>query len=345
MNKLSYYCRVLSGVRLKKLLPILDRAHELSGRSKAWLSADMARCAVKYGCGYHDYIQFGMYDLTEAQKATMVTRVVSRKLMDLLNDESQAAVLDDKGLFAQTYRPYLRRDILDLSRASGEEMDAFLQRHNRAFCKPVEGSCGHGCFIYDIPAGITRGAFLKEMSEKGVGVCEQVLEQHPSQAAFNPSSLNCVRIVTLIDSDGEPHVIYAVQKFGVQDVCVDNYGPGGIGCRVDLETGRILWPGVLGEGYMRQVYTEHPRSHLPLVGYEVPFFQDACQMCLSAAMVTPALRYVGWDVGITPDGPAIVEGNDFTDYLFYQHVPQTPDGIGMLPVFEKYVPEFKRCRS
>ena len=342
MNKIGYYLRVLSGVRLSKFKPILDRAHDISGRSKAWLAMDMVRCGVKYGCGYHDYIQFGMYDLTEKQKATMVTRVVSRKLMDTLNDESYAAVLNDKGLFAEKYKDFIKRDVLALDRASGEEVDAFIANCQRIFCKPTDGSCGHGCFIYDVPQNITRERFLQDMAEKGVGVCEEVLPQHPSQAAFNPSSLNCVRMVTLIDSNGEPHVIYAVQKFGVQDVVVDNYGPGGIGCRVDVDTGVVRWPGVLGEGYMREVYTKHPRSGLDFVGYEVPFFKEACDMVKAAAMVTPQLRYVGWDVGITPDGPAIVEGNDFTDYLFYQHVPQTPDGIGMLPVFQKYVPEFKR---
>lgn len=186
------------------------------------------------------------------------------------------------------------------------------------------------------------GDFLARMEAKGVGVCEEILTQHPEQAEFNPSSLNCIRIITLIDSQGEPHVIYAVQKFGTKDVCVDNYGPGGIGCRVDVDTGVVMWPGVLGEGYMRQTYTVHPTSGKKLLGYQIPFFQEVKDMCLRAAMVTPAMRYVGWDVGITPEGPAIVEGNDFTDYLFYQHVPQTPDGIGMLPVFQKYVPEFQR---
>ena len=58
MNKFAYYVRVLSGMRLKRFLPILEKAHELSGRSKAWLAADMARCARKYGSGYHDYMHF-----------------------------------------------------------------------------------------------------------------------------------------------------------------------------------------------------------------------------------------------------------------------------------------------
>ena len=341
MNRFQYYIRVLRGMRLSRFRPILARAHELSGKSRAWLTADMVRCAIRYGAGYHDYIQFGMYALTEAQKATMVTRLISRKLMDCLNDEHYASHIEDKGLFARLYAPYIKRDVLVPEEASEEELAAFLQKHRRIFCKPRTGSCGHGCFLYDVPPEADPAAVKAELLEKGATVWEEVLAQHPAVAAFNPASLNCVRIVTLIDSGGTPHVIYAVQKFGAEDVCVDNYGPGGIGCRVDLDTGTVLWPGVLGEGYMRETYTRHPRSGLPLLGYEVPYFKEMCQMCLDAAMVTPQLRYVGWDVGITPDGPAIVEGNDFTDYLFYQHVPQTPDGIGMLPVFRKYVPEFR----
>ena len=342
MNKVAYYVRVLSGMRLKRFLPILEKAHELSGRSKAWLAADMARCARKYGSGYHDYIQFGMYDLTEAQKATMVTRVVNRELVAYLNDESKAAVLDDKGLFAEKYARFIKRDVLDLTRAAPEEIDAFTAKHPRMFCKPLAGNSGKGCFIYEVPAGVTPEQFTEEMKARGAGVCEEILPQHPRQMAVNPYSLNCMRLVTLIDDKGVPHVIYAVQKFGVKDVPVDNYGPGGIGCRVDVDTGVVRWPGVLGEGYMRQVFTEHPVSHVKFEGYQPPFFQEACDMVCEAALVTPEMRYVGWDVGITPDGPAIVEGNDFTDYLFYQHVPQTPDGIGMLPVFQKYLPGFKR---
>ena len=342
MNKFAYYVRVLSGMRLKRFLPILEKAHELSGRSKAWLAADMARCARKYGSGYHDYIQFGMYDLTEAQKATMVTRVVNRELMAHLNDETKSIVLDDKGLFAEKYAKFMKRDVLDLTRAAPEEIDAFVAKHPRMFCKPTAGDSGKGCFIYEAPEGVTHEQFMEEMKAHDTGVCEEILPQHPQQMAVNPYSLNCMRLVTLIDDKGVPHVIYAVQKFGVKDVPVDNYGPGGIGCRVDVDTGVVRWPGVLGEGYMRQVFTEHPVSHVKFEGYQPPFFQEACDMVCEAALVTPEMRYVGWDVGITPDGPAIVEGNDFTDYLFYQHVPQTPDGIGMLPVFQKYVPDFKR---
>lgn len=342
MNKVGYIMRVMSGMRWSRFKPILDRAHDISGKSKAWLTWDMLRCGVKYGCGYHDYIQFGMYDLNRQQRETMVTRVISRKLMATLNDESYAHVLDNKGEFAKVYAKFMKRDILALDSAADEEIAAFIEKHDRIFCKPTDGSCGHGCFIYEVDPAKGLEGFKNDMQAQGVGVLEECLQQHPEMASFNPSSLNCIRVITLIDSDGEPHVIYAVQKFGTKDVVVDNYGPGGIGCRVNVETGTVDWPAVIGEGYLRETYTVHPTSGKQLVGFKIPYFKEICDMCCEAAMVTPQLRYVGWDVGITPDGPAIVEGNDFTDYLFYQHVPQTPDGIGMLPVFEKYVPEFRR---
>ena len=59
-------------------------------------------------------------------------------------------------------------------------------------------------------------------------------------------------------------------------------------------------------------------------------------MVKKAAMVIPEFRYVGWDVCLTPNGPAIVEGNDYPAYDF----PQLPDPdkprIGLIPKIEKF---------
>ena len=168
---------------------------------------------------------------------------------------------------------------------------------------------------------------------------KQAQKQHPQNAAVYPNALNCMRMITLIDSQGEPHVIFATQKFGLNGRVVDNYG---FGCRVDLETGKICSPGVSGDGSLAIVYDEHPLTHVKLVGRDIPMFFDACEMVKKAAMKIPQMRYIGWDVGITPDGPAIVEGNNYCAHDFWQLPAQTPEKTGMLPVFQKYVPEFKR---
>ena len=55
--------------------------------------------------------------------------------------------------------------------------------------------------------------------------------------------------------------------------------------------------------------------------------------------MVPQVRYVGWDIGITPDGPAIVEGNNYCAHDFWQLPAQTPEKTGILPVFEAIEPD------
>ena len=43
---------------------------------------------------------------------------------------------------------------------------------------------------------------------------------------------------------------------------------------------------------------------------KVPYVKEAFDMALEAALVVPELRYVGWDIAITEDGPVFIEGND-----------------------------------
>lgn len=339
MPSLKYYLRVLSGMRLSKFSAVLDRAHRFSGKSKLWLTADMIRSAAKFGAGYYDYMTFGFWDLTDAQRATYVTRIVSKKLISLLNDDQYFDVFDDKEKFNKIFAKYIRRECIDYQKASKEEVRAFVERHPVLFCKPTNGSCGHGCQRLDSRDYPDFDSFYAALGQQEAYLLEELLIQHPDNAEVYPLAMNCMRLITLIDSQGEPHVIFATQKFGLNGRVVDNYG---FGCRVDLETGKICSPGVSGDGSLGITYDEHPMTHVKLVGRSIPMFFEACEMVKQAALEIPSVRYVGWDVGITPDGPAIVEGNNYCAHDFWQLPAQTPEKTGMLPVFEKYVPEFKR---
>ncbi|MCD7770353.1 MAG: carboxylate--amine ligase [Oscillospiraceae bacterium] len=339
MPSIKYRLRVLTGMRFKKFTEVLDRAHEKSGRSRIWLTKDMLHCARKFGSGYYDYVTFGFWDLTDEQRATYVTRFVSKDLVTLLNDPDYAEIFNDKVKFYNTFRDFIKREFIDYRTASKEEVLAFAERHPVMFAKPAHGSCGHDCHKVYMKDYADLEEFYRRMGEEDAWLLEEVLEQHPRQAEVYPHAMNCLRLITLLDSGGEPHVIFATQKFGLNGRVVDNYG---FGCRVDLETGRICSPGVSGDGSLGIVYDEHPLTHVKLVGREVPMFFEACEMVKKAALVVPRMRYIGWDVGITPDGPAIVEGNHYTAHDFWQLPAQTPEKTGMLPVFRQLVPEYKR---
>ena len=60
------------------------------------------------------------------------------------------------------------------------------------------------------------------------------------------------------------------------------------------------------------------------------------EMVKKAALVLPGFRYVGWDVCLTPDGPAIVEGNNYPAYDFPQLPDEDKPRIGLIPKIESF---------
>lgn len=338
MGFLPYYLRIQSGMSFEKFSQVLERAHRFSGWSKLRLTLDMIGCALRYGAGYYDYLTFGFWALTAAQRKTYVTRVISKKLVTFLNDAAYEHLFNDKEQFNALFGAFVCRESLNFRTASKEEVQAFVRRHPVLFVKPAHGSCGKDCRRFDSADYPDFDGLYADLAANEAWLLEELLVQHPQNEAVYPFAMNCLRLITLIDDEGLPHVIFATQKFGLDGRVVDNYG---FGCRVDLETGRICSPGVSGDGSLAIVYEEHPLTHVKVEGREVPLFFEACEMVKRAALVVPQMRYIGWDVGITPDGPVIVEGNNYTAHDFWQLPAQTPEKQGMLPTFRRLVPSFK----
>ena len=71
--------------------------------------------------------------------------------------------------------------------------------------------------------------------------------------------------------------------------------------------GRIEGP---GRNYMLGVPVfVHPGTEIFMPGRDIPFFKDALKLVKDAAITIPHVRFVGWDVAITNDGPELIEGN------------------------------------
>ena len=334
----SYVIRVLGGMSLAKYKEVLERTAKFSGMSKAAITKDMVKCARKYGAGYFDYLTFGFWDLTDEQRDTYLTRFRNKKLITHFNDDTYGILFDDKEVFNTLFKDCIKRDFINFQKASKDEVKAFVDKHKVVFCKPIEGSCGHGCMKKDLSDYESFDALYDELEREESWLIEELLEQHPDNAKVYPNAINCLRIITVVDKSGESHVIFATQKYGLNGRVVDNYG---FGTRVDLETGKICSPGVSGDGSMGITYESHPMTGVKLEGYQIPMFFEACELAKQASKVVPQIRYVGWDIAITPDGPALVEGNNYCAHDFWQLPAQTPEKTGILPVFEAIEPDLK----
>ena len=334
---IQYFRRVLSGVTLKKLNTVIDRVHDITGKNKLAIFLDILHCTKKYGAGYYDYQIFGFYSLSEAQRATFVTRVINRKLNVYLNDEAYVHFFENKDEFNKLFAGYIRRGWLVLAESNKDEVIRFCAGKAEVFAKIKDGEGSHGVERIRVADYPDLNDLYEHLMASGFGLLEDVVDQHPDVEALHPGSVNCLRVITLLDEEGEPHLLYTVQKMGLGDSFVDcscMFTP------VDPGTGKIKYPAHSGDTPRGIVYEEQPDTHIRLTGYQLPFVPEAVTMCLEAAKAVPQVRYIGWDVAISRDGPELIEGNTYCAHDFWQLPPHTPDGIGMLPVFRKYAPHF-----
>lgn len=333
----GYIFKVLAHASFSKMNGAIKAVHERSGKSRVSIFFDMLYCAKKYGAGYYDYQIFAFYNLNKEQRASFMTRMISKRFNSFMNDWDYAHSLENKDEFNELYRDYIGRDFIEMDKASKEDVEAFAQKHSTLFCKLRDKECGIGCEKLNVSDFESLDKLYDYLKEKGFCTVEENITQHPALSKLYPDAVNSMRIITVLDKNKTPHCVYIVQKMGLGGSFIDNnclFTP------VDPETGVIKYPAHSGDTTKGIVYTEHPDTHVKLQGYKIPFVKEAVEMCLKAATVVPEIRYVGWDVATTPNGPAIIEGNTFCAHDFWQLPPHTPDKIGILPTLKKYVPEF-----
>ena len=112
----------------------------------------------------------------------------------------------------------------------------------------------------------------------------------------------------MVDTKGIPHILTAALRCGVGDSVVDNFSAGGVGYPVNIEHGLIETFGIQVDNMLDPIYI-HPGTDVVMVGQRIPYWKEIRDMVCEAAQVLPQLRYVGWDVAVTLQGPLLIEGN------------------------------------
>lgn len=332
MPGIGYIARVISGVSFDKLNNTLNVVKRKSGHGKLRTAADMAWCAVRYGAGYYDYTMFGFYDMNGKQRDTYLTRIRNKKVCDIMNDEEgYGDLFDDKLQFNPVFRDFLHREVLDASKATPEEMAEFMKGQEFFFAKPNRGTCGDGIEKLRVSDFSSPQAALHYVRSRDLLVLEHALPQHPEMAKLHPESVNTLRVLTDLVGD-TVHIAYVVVKIGRGDGYCDNSGQGGVICRVDPDSGKII--SVATDDYFN-VFEKHPDTGITFKGYQLPMHKEAIEFAKKAAMVIPQIRHVGWDIAITPDGPALIEGNDYPGTDLCQLAPHFPEKCGLWPYYKE----------
>lgn len=183
------------------------------------------------------------------------------------------------------------------------------------FLKPTFGVGGRGIRVFerngdgyaDPSSGERLSAELLSALSAEDLLAEEGVVQHPLLNAIYPSSVNTFRIITECDGKKHAKVLLALLRMGSGGSRIDNASSGGLYIRVDPETG------MLGDAALRDdhtAFTEHPDTGFRFGGYRMPMWEELTAFACSIALKYREMRYIGWDIAYTEQGPVVIEGNN-----------------------------------
>lgn len=200
----------------------------------------------------------------------------------------------------------------DFTIISQEEAMARLKPDQRYVIKPTRHSNG-GKDIQVFSGDITPenfAAILKPYSGDDY-IVQGFITQHPDLAKLNPTSVNTIRISTMLFR-GKPYILpSAILRVGGTGSLVDNVGAGGYQCPIQPD-------GTLAKTAFTQSHTgnklgnfvEETSTGLRFADCAVPSYDKVCSMVLDLAAHIPHLRYIAWDIAVDKSGdPILIEFN------------------------------------
>ncbi len=333
MPSISYLFKRICTMNYKSMFERVDVVKAKCDKSKFGIFCDMVWCGLRYGAGYVDYDVIGFYKLNSKQRKTMLTRGINNKFVKKLNEKEYWHLFNNKNEFNDMFKEYIKRDYIYPVSADKEKTIEWLSNHKLFFAKPNDGQCGKN--IEKISTEKWKNNFedlYAYLVENKLELLEEPIVQCEEMNKLNSSSVNTVRMVTVMNDQDEVTIIATFSRIGNGKV-VDNFNSGGMTARIDVETGKIIEDAVNKNG---ELFEKHPITGTTIKGFQIPNWEEAKNMVKSAAKLSKHIRYVGWDVGLSEKGPVLVEGNQFPGHDIYQVAEKIGENdIGILPVFEE----------
>lgn len=196
------------------------------------------------------------------------------------------------------------------------------------FAKPARGTGSFGSALLSGVEGdqlvlgngrhIALDAFCAEILQDYPDgfLFQSALVQHPAMTDLAGSAIGTIRVVTVRDSD-TPRMLYALWKIPSPKAMSDNFWQDGSMVASILPDGR-LGRCRIGTGLNARSIEEHPVSGGRFDEFKVPFFDQIPDIASRAHALFPEFGVIGWDIAITPEGPAIIEANDNPFHSLYQ---------------------------
>ena len=281
-----------------------------------------------------EYVNLDYYDVyNKVAKEEELARYMPDSFFYAFIDEwltnpSRSAPVDDKNLYDLLFADVLRPQTIarkveesffdaDFNKIGVNDFIEICKKQPEVFVKAAIYSYGgHGVmcwnpkkdsvekllnFIYRNNSG--EGHYIARTAKQYV--VQAPLKQHEALSKINSSSINTVRIMSLVWG-GEVHILSSVLRMGINGSRVDNCSSGGIVCGIDAN-------GVcksVAYDNKANAYYSHPNG-TEFAGVAIPGY-DKCVVLVKklAYRFFASSRLISWDLAINENGePVVVEMN------------------------------------
>lgn len=312
MSKFKYFFNRIRSIQFKRMNEVLNREAELNNKSKLQIRLDYVSRVLDSKLGYVDYMKGNYANLTEEDRKKMLTGENYRKLLSYLNPIEYRIVMDDKLICNKIFRDYINRKYIDLRITTLIEFEKFLKGKKNVFAKLVDGFGGDGVKKIKVDEIKNIKKIYKELIKNRQFLVEDEIIQHEDLNKINKYAVNNIRIITIL-KDNNVHVLERVLR--INDGKTDTISSHDIQGRLD-EKGNLISKMVDDD---LNIFETHPVTGFRFEGIKIPYMKETLELCKKAALEVPNIRFIGFDIAITKNGPEIIEVNPYPCYTNYQY--------------------------
>jgi hypothetical protein len=242
---------------------------------------------------------------------------------------SDCALTDKIAFYARCVAHHLPHPIVVATIVDGQVSMLTPPGGEPLLIKPARGEGGAGVeFVDGAPddmCGCADWLQARFGRRRHAWLVQHRIAPHAALIDLALNALPTARMTTILNEAGEPELVSAVLRIPLDpNAVVDNMKAGGLLSPIDLADGTL---GQACKGYGGTDYDAHPVTGAPIPGRLLPDWAAAHALVADAhRRAFPEYALIGWDVGFSPNGPILIEGNGKPGVLMPQRAARR--GLG-----------------
>lgn len=193
---------------------------------------------------------------------------------------------------------------------------------NKIFVKPIMGTGGKGIYVFNKKdtyfydennVKLDHAYLLKEVND-GSYIVQEGIFQSDEMSNIYPHSVNTYRMFTECEN-GKAKLLVSLLRTGSGGKQVDNASSGGLYLKVDPITG-VMSDYAYSKNHVK--FYEHPDTNFKFKDSKLSNWEEVKEYILIVTQKFRDIKYLGWDVACTDNGPMIIEINHCPDIEIMQ---------------------------